>query len=411
MRTLLRAGLFGLSLGCLGLGAGLLFAITIEFRWLAITALACVGIGALLVLRPRMRAEEVARRLDRRFRLHEQFTTALEVGAQPEGVAVHLQDQARLNLGRIRRHIAANRSLPWIEAGMFVALLCVFLGLAVFSGVVAPPSFGTAEPLPAPIPPALADQRFPPEPFQPPGELGSETVAVPGPEAAAALAAIADALRDQSITRPAAEALDQGNPFAAAQGLRAIADQAGQLSTEARSSLAESLRNAADQLEASRPDLAEQLRDSANNLASGNDQAAANALEQLADTVDQLGQSDGDTSATASAPEGQAGSAAQAAEPGQAPGSAGAGQSLPGEQREQPTRRLGVDGVPLELSGEGDGNTPTSGASDRPADGISNRPDFERGSGALSDDTVAAGDDPLRIPADLRDVVQDYFSP
>jgi hypothetical protein len=413
MRTLLRSALLGLSLGCIGLGVSMLLGITLEFRWLAAAALTCLAGGAVLLLRPRLRAEQVARRLDRRFRLHEQLSTALELDAQSEGVAAQLNEQARLNLGRIRRHVAAQRRFPWVEIGMFLALLCLFLGLAIFSGVLPPPPFAAAEPLPPIARPELPNERFPDEPFQPPGTQagGSEpgTALAPGPGDQAAIAAIADALRDQSVTRPAAEALDQGDAGGAAQRLREVADQAGQVSQEARADLADALRTAADRLEAERPDLAEQLRDSAAGLAAGADSSAATALEQLADTVDQLGQAGGATAG--GGPDGQAGSMPQAGAQGQNPGGAGAGQSLPGEQREQPTQRLGVDGVPLELEGAGNGSTPTSGASDRPAAAVGEGSGFERGQGSLNDEAVAADDDPLRIPADLRDVVQDYFSP
>jgi hypothetical protein len=411
MRTLLRAGLLGLSLGCLGLGVSFFLGITIELRWLVIIALICIAGGAIMLLRPRLRADEVARRLDRRFRLHEQLSTALELDAQPEGVGAYLNEQARLNLGRIRRHVAANRRLPWVELGLLLALLCLFFGLAIFGSVLPPPSFGAAEPLPPIARPETVAEQFPEEPFQPPGaQAGDEvgTSLVPGPGDLAAVAAIADALRDQSVTRPAAEALDQGNTAGAAQSLREVADQAGQLSPEARADLADALRAAADQLAADRPDLAEQLQQSADGLQSGDNQAAAAALEQLADTVQQLGQ--GDASTAGAGPDGQPGGQ-QASGEGQNPGGGGAGQGLAGEQREQPTQRLGVDGVPLELSGEGDGSLPTTGASDRPAEGLSDRGGFERSGSSLSGEAVAADDDPLRIPADLRDVVQDYFSP
>lgn len=412
MRTLLRSALLGLSLGCIGLGAGLLLGVAIEFRWLAALALSCIAGGAILLLRPRMRAEQVARRLDRRFRLYEQLTTALELDGQSDGVAAHLNQQARQNISRIRRHVAAHRRFPWAEIGMLIALLCLFLGLAIFGGVLPTPTFGAAEPLPALARPETPDERFPEEPFQPPAaQAGAEPgdTLVPAPGDQAALAAIADALRDQSVTRPAAEALDQGDPAGAAQSLREVADQAGGLSRESRADLAEALRNAADQLAAERPDLAEQLEQSADGLAAGDDQAAASALEQLAETVDQLGQSGGETAGVG--PDGQAGGQPQGGGEGQNPGGAGSGQSLPGEQREQPTQRLGVDGVPLELEGEGEGSTPTSGASDRPAEGVGAGGGFERGQGSLNEEAVAADDDPLRIPADLRDVVQDYFSP
>jgi len=73
---------------------------------------------------------------------------------------------------------------------------------------------------------------------------------------------------------------------------------------------------------------------------------------------------------------------------------------------------LGVDGVPLELESDGPGNTPTQGNPDGPtAPGGGSAGGGGFSSGSPSAAPVEIGDDPLRIPADLRDVVQDYFSP
>lgn len=78
--------------------------------------------------------------------------------------------------------------------------------------------------------------------------------------------AIADALRDQSATRPAAEQLDQGNTAGAAQSLRELADQANQLGDETRNDLSNQLREAADQIAPTNSQLAEQVRASADAL-------------------------------------------------------------------------------------------------------------------------------------------------
>jgi len=406
VRILLRASALALSLVCLALGAHLLTGQPLRWTLVGAGALACIALGALLVLRPRLRAPEVARRLDRRFTLNEQLTTALELGPQAEGVGLYLYDQARRSLAQIRRQVAARQRFPWSELALVLCLAVLLTGLAALADI-APRRAGA---LPEPLPPLARvpdpAERVPPEPFAPPPPVQQELAAggeglAPVAADPAAAAALADALRDQSVTRPAAEALDQGRPGEAARQLRELADQVGQLSPQARNDLGQALREAARQIAPTSPGLAEQLNQSADGLAAGGGQAAA-ALEDLASLVEQFGQSQASDQAPG-APHGQ--SAGQ--------GASGAGQgSLPGDQRERASQRLGVDGVPLELASDGGSTVPGAGNAEQasaPEGGTAGTGSFTRGS--QSNERVSIGDDPLRIPADLRDVVQDYFSP
>jgi hypothetical protein len=413
VRVLLRASTLALSLVCLALGAHLLSGLPLRWTWIGAGALLCIAAGALLVLRPRMRAPDVARRLDRRFRLGEQLSTALEMGAQAEGVGVYLHEQARRTMAQIRRQVVARQGFPWAELALVLALALLLAGMVVLSGIGPRLPDALAEPLPPLAAAPDPNERFPEEPFQPPPGSqqgpGASQAAAPGPGDVAAAAALADALRDQSVTRPAAEALDQGDVAGAASSLRELADQAGQLSGDAREDLAEALRQAAEQIEQTNPGLADQVRQSADGLEQG-PQEAADALEDLAGAVEQLGQGQQPGAGQQGQGQGEGQQQGQA----QSQGGSGAGPgALPGEQRESNSAdRLGVDGVPLELESEGEGDTPAEGEPDGPASaggGSSGSGDFSPGS--QSGERVEIGDDPLRIPADLRDVVQDYFSP
>lgn len=398
------------------MGVSLFFGVPLRWQWLAAVGLACVAGGALIVLRPRMSAGEVARRLDRRFQLNEQIATALELGAAPAGVEVYLLDESRRALGQIRRYTGRRQGFPWSEVALIMALLIILGGMAALLGIGAQGPLAATEPLPPLAQPQDPAAQFPDEPFSAPGtqQTGPGTGQAPGVGDPAALQALADALRDQSVTRQAAESLDQGDLAGAAQSLRALADQAGQISQQARNDLGSALRQAASQVEGSSPGLAEQLRSSADGLQSGSDTQAAQALEDLAGAVEQMG-----TGQAAQPGAGQQPGTAQS--PGQGEGQQGEGQqgagggagdaSLPGEQRAQPSPRLGVDGVPLELDAQGDGTTPTQGQANGSAGGTGDSGNFSQGGASPGTDPVQAADDPLRIPADLRDVVQDYFSP
>lgn len=412
VRVLLRASTLALSLVCLALGIHILTGLPLRWSWVGAAALFCIAGGALLVLRPRMSALEAARRLDRRFRLGEQLSTALEIGPRAEGVGAYLHEQARRTIAQVRRQVIARQRFPWAELALVLALALLLAGLVVLSGIRPRLPDALAEPLPPLATAPDPNERFPEEPFQPPA--GNQQIpgeaAFPGPGDVAAAAALADALRDQSVTRPAAEALDRGDVAGAASSLRELADQADQLSRDAREDLAEALREAAEQIEQTNPGLADQVRQSADGLEQG-PQEAAQALENLAGVVEQLGQ--GQQGQAQGQDQGQGQGEGQQQSQAQSQGGGGAGQgTLPGEQRErQGADRLGVEGVPLELESEGEGDTPTEGDPDGPASagGTSGSGDFSPGS--QSGDPVEIGDDPLRIPADLRDVVQDYFTP
>ncbi len=410
VRILTRSVWLGLSLCCLGLGANLLLGVVLPWQWLAALGLSCVAAGAGLILRPRMSTGEVARRLDRRFRLDEQIATALELGADPTGVEAYLLDQSRRTVGQIRRSIGGRRGFSWAEVALTLAMLVILGGLAILLGIGAPAPLAAPETLPALVKPQDAANTFPAEPFGAQGgqQPGSGNGQTPGANDLAASRALADALRDQSVTRSAAEALDHGNLADAAQRLRALADQAGQISQQARNELGDALRRTASQVQASSPALADQLRSSAAGLHSGNDSQAAQALQDLAGAVEQMGVGPATQPGAGTAqPPGQG----QSQQTGQGGGGGAGNASLPSQQREQPSDRLGVDGVPLEIDSKGAATVPAQGQSQDQANGTTNSGTFSQSGSAPGTDPVQAADDPLRIPADLRDVVQDYFSP
>lgn len=411
VRTMLRAAWLSLSVWCIGLGLALLLGWELPRAWLAALALLLLAGGAAsLVFQRRLPTSRVARRLDRRFRLNEQLSTALEVvsGHQPSGgVADRLVAEANRSAAQLRRRIEARTRPPWAEVVALLALALVLLGLTVLLSISRDTSGRTPQPLPGLVPPEEAAAPPPDEPLaseqpQPQPQQAPAAQSQPSPEGQAAAERLADALRDQAPTRSAAEALDQGNVGGAASELRELADQAGGLSQRSREALADQLRGAANDLQGIAPELAEQLQRSADGLEQGG-QEASDALDDLASAVENLGQGQ---------PQGQGGPQGQQGQQGQQGpgGSAGSGNGGQGQQQQAPSDRLGVEGVPLELDAAGEGDTITGNAESLPT-GRSAGPAGQNSSRQQSDDVVQTGDDPLRIPADLRDVVQGYFSP
>jgi hypothetical protein len=409
VRLILRAAWLSLSIWCLGFGAALVWGWSPPRPVLAAAALGLlVGGAALVFVNRRLRAAQVARRLDRRFRLNEQLSTSLEVlstGQPLTGVAARLVEQGNRTAGQIRRRVEARTRPPLAEILALVAVVIVLLGLIVLNNIGANGAVVAPQPLPGLLG-AEEDAAPPPdEPFAEPSPPPAEQPQAaqqpqPSPSDQNAAGRLADALRDQAPTRSAAEALDQGDTQGAAAELRELADQADGLGQRSRQGIADQLRGAADDLQQSDPQLADQLRRSAQGLEQGGQQAS-DALDDLARAVEELGQQ-GQQGQQGQGQQGQG----QQPEPGGAQASGEGGQ---GQSRQAPSDRLGVEGVPLELDAEGQGDNITGNA-----DGQGTRqvpPSDTNSSRQQSDDVVQTGDDPLRIPADLRDVVQGYFSP
>jgi hypothetical protein len=459
VRTLLRAATIAASIWCIGLGGHLLWGWPLRTDILGALALATIGVGVLLLLRPRMSAHQAARRLDRRFHLDEQLSTAIEVAAArppPGSVGARLIAQSDHTARLLSQRIARRQRPPWNDLITLAMLLPLALGLYILAGIGNLDIGASPLPLPPLASPEDPAQQFPEEPPPPeqqpaqapggdpaaagapsdqpgdqPGGAGSQqgTSGQPGTSTdPRTLEALADALRDQGATRPAAEALDRGDLGGAAQRLRELADQADQLSQDARNDMADSLNDAAQRIEGNDPALADQLRRSAEGLEQGGQQAAqalddlARAIEGLQDgqqtaggSQDQPGQ-DGQSGQQAGQdgqdgqgdqPGGEGGQDGQGGDGGQAGGPGGAGNGA-GEQRQaEPSRRLGVPGQPVPLEADGPGQVPAE-PSDRPPTSSEVVPGTTSG-GGNSDRRVQAGDDPLRVPLDERNVVQDYF--
>jgi hypothetical protein len=450
VRMLLRAAWLSVCIWCIALGGHMLWGWPLRMNIIAATALVILGGAVLVLLWPRLSPRAAASRLDRRFHLDEQLATAVEVAATappPGSIAARLVMESSHTAVLLHRRIARRQPPPWHDILTLVALGLVALGLWVISGV----GFPDLASSPLPLPPLASAQdpaqQLPQEPQAPgqpgqaqpgasgqPGQNGGEAQAGGSSDGATAgdpqtIQALADALRDQGATRPAAEALDRGDLAGAAQQLRELADQAGQLSQSARDDLANALEDAAQQIEGNDPQLADQLEQSADGLREG-EQDAAEALDDLARAIEQLPQAQPGQQAGQPAPgqqgqEGQAGQDGQAGEQSQSGQSdqqgqgdaqgngTGAGSGPGGEQRQAaPNERLGVEGqaVPLESSGEGE--VPAQASDDKPPipSSANGNGGFTQG-GTSSSQRVQVGDDPLRVPIDERDVVQGYFQP
>ncbi len=363
----------------------------------------------------------LARGLDRHYNLAQQLTTALEVARQGQGQPLEqrLLDETETLLERMRRFVASHGLMPWRELEMLAAVFLLAAGLTVAVRPLLPEAASpVALPeLPPPAAPSAAAAAQPTE--QPVNEQKRQELA---PEAQAAADAIADALRDNGATRSAAEALDRGDTAGAASELRELADQAEQLGDQARQDIAEGLRDAAEELGASQPGLSDELRRQADALEQGG-QAAEQALEDLARTVEQLSEA-GQQAAEAPQPSpagpgqgaGNTQPSAQSAQQDQGGAGAGAGNGnqLGGEQRgAQPGTQAQGETLPLPQPSTAGGPTTSATGPKGPTVELEagGTGETQNAGGGNADQPLAGEADPLAIPLEYRDVVEDYFSP
>ncbi len=382
---------------------------------------------------------DLVRGYDRHFGLHELLSTGLEVTRQieqnqhPQGhVTQGLIEQTVQATGTLRRRVARRPVLPWSDLQMVLALTVIALGLLIpgrWSGLPdAEPVALPAIPTPAALDPSKAAEptEIPVVATEPPP---SEELP---PEDAAAAEAIADALRDGGATRSAADALDRGDPAGAASDLRELADQVDQLSPEARRELAEDLRDAAEDLRPTQPERANRLERDADQL-EGEPADAAEGLDDLASMLDELGAGDADAAEGEGTP-GDADAAEGDGTPGDAGGEAagdgaddgstgsagqaggGAGQGLGGERRGGATDPPppGGENVPLPADTTAGQTAPATGPRGPSVQlGAGGQGTASGGNGGSTgaDTPLESEPDPLSIPPEYRDVVENYFSP
>jgi len=416
LRLAVRATWLALAVWCIGLFARLIGISLQPFLMLGLAILVLlVGLAYAWLSHPSL--ARLAHGLDDHYELSQQLSTAVEVTRRGAtyGVETRLLSETQGLLSRMRRYFASQPLVPWREVETLVAVALLAIGLTAATSPLLPIAQApVALPdLPAPAVPTDVAQPLPSD--QPVAE--KEEPQQLTPEAQAASDAIADALRDNGATRSAAEALDQGNPEEAASDLRELADQADQLSDQARNDIAEGLRGAADQLRESQPGLADQLEQQADALERGG-QEAAQALEDLARTVEQLDNA-GEQAAQAQQPADQAGGQGQQPadqQQGQQSGPGqGAGEGLGGEQRGAQNGGVQAQGDDLPLPQASPAGGPTTNARGPRGPVVSldagGTGATRNGDSRNADQPLPGAADPLAIPSEYRDVVEEYFSP
>ncbi len=398
-----------------------------------------VGLLSLLwAIRP-ISLKKIVYRLDSRLGLRTQLITAFEVGQTDQDptdsnnlVSERLLAETVEIIINFRQQISTFNRHFWLETHTLIGIAALLGAMLTLDALSPRIPEATSVSLPTPVPEPLADEVIPPDAqlFPPPFPPQLQAQALSGPQIEQALEALADALRDQAVTRSVAEAIDRGDLSEAAENLRRLADQLGDLSGEARSELSDALQEAADNIGENGPSLTPPL-EAGNEALDENDlRNAGQALSELAEALESL---EDPPQESAQAPpeeaqpeaESQPGQPEQApqeeqpqAEPAEQPSESGEGPGPgdgPGEGTDQPTEeeRLAVEGQPLELENEPDlidedlvlqPAELDAQAGDRQTEDSP----FARGSANTATDL---GPDPLTYPWNQREVVRRYFTP
>jgi hypothetical protein len=395
-----------------------------QVRWdLWVSVMVLVGFLTLLwSLRP-ISLKMMVHRLDKLLKLRAQLITAFEASeqqAQAENLIVGqlLQNTVDLSV-KLRRQINLIDRNFWLEMHTLVGIAAVLGALLIFDALTPRIPEAAIVDLPALGQEPKADEVVPPDPeLQPPPSLQEQLQQLSQAQLQAALEALAEALRDQAVTRAAAEALDRGDIGEAAQELRRLADQLGELSEDAQQGLGEALQEAADNIGEEVPGLTQPLQSGSTALATDNLPGAGQALEELAETLEMIDEvmqegqpeSEGEASSGEGETEGEGGGNAsgEGAGDGAGDGPGGEGDDPLGEEEE----RLPIDGQPLEIESDEELDDRVLQPAELDAEAgderTSDSPFARQALNATGDDL---GPDPLTYPWEKREIIRQYFTP
>jgi hypothetical protein len=243
-----------------------------------------------------------ARMLDRTFGLQERLSTALDdlglgvpmPGERAPVVYLQMADAANA-IAALRNDSRLRPAIPVREVVLVVLCALVLATFAFLRGL----GGGLPELAVAHVPPFTPAIERPAEPEPSAAELEAVAMAPTVQEVLERadrsaqtrqdLQALAAALADHAVTRPAAEEIARGDYDAAGEQIRDAAAQAGELSPGAREGLAEDLGRASERMQPETNGLQEATRDAASGLRQG-DEPARTEMGDLADAVERAGE-------------------------------------------------------------------------------------------------------------------------
>ena len=384
--------------------------------WLSVMLLVGV-ISFVWSMRP-ISIQKMTHRLDNLLAMRAKLITAYEVsrGIAPESlndnpVAEQLVHDSVVAAADLRRRVKLLGHKFWFEVQALVAVAALLAALLLFDSLQ--PNIPQVPPIDLPLSgqEPSAEQVVPPELPQP---QNPQQQPIDDSQIRNILQILADALRDQAITRAVAEAIDRDDISGAASELRRLADRLDDLSRAAHQELGHSLQEAADNIGDTAPAITDPLRRGQQALDINNMPGAGQSLEDLAEAIENLtenppesGQSESQSEEQPPQPEDPQ-EASQQEGGGGEESQAGAGSPPPDEEEE----RLPIDGKPLELGNEDESEERVQQLAELGADANEDskaKPGFARQPLNAAGDEL--GPDPLTYPWEKRDIIRQYFTP
>ena len=360
-----------------------------------------------------------ARMLDRSFGLQERMATAIDdlgLGVPAPGMrapVVYLQMADAANaLAVLRNDRRLRPGLPIREIVLAVLVALILATLTFLRGI----GGGLPETEAARVPPFTPAIERPAEPDPAAADLDTATIAPTiedvlqradrSAQARRELQALAAALADHAVTRPAAEQIARGDYAEAGNRLRDAASQASDLSQGSREGLASDLDRAADAMQPETNGLEEATTDAAEGLRQGG-QPAESELSDLAETVESAGRQ--------VVPQGELAAQMRSAQQAEAEGgdSADAGaNSQSGESRESSSQASssGDPGTGADAASTSDGSDSQSGQSGQQGgvqEGAADGQQGEGGEGGQSNSPGAAQQPGEGAGGQASDMAQD----
>lgn len=275
---------------------------TFDPRPAAVVGGVLVGASLILAAVSKPSRRMTARMLDRNFGLQERLATALDdlgLGVPAPGErapVVYLQMADAANaIAALRNDRRLRPAIPVRELVLVVLCALILATFAFLRGL----GGGLPELAVASVPQFTPAIERPPEPEPSVAELEAAAMAPTVQEvleradrssqARRDLQALAAAMADHAVTRPAAEQIARGNYEDAGEQIREAAAQSGELSQGAREGLAGDLEGAAEKMQPETNGLEEATRDAASGLRQG-DEPARTEMDDLADAVERAGE-------------------------------------------------------------------------------------------------------------------------
>lgn len=376
-----------------------------------------VGLLALLWSSRPINLKKMTHRLDKLLGRQAQLVTAFEasyVTSQTANPVVEqlIRDTVNLTV-TLRRQVPLFGRGFWLEVHALVAIIAILGAMLVFEALTTTIPNATPIELPSAGQEPPAEAVVPPVPDLQPQLNPEDGQTLSAAQLQAALEALADALRDQAVTRSIADEIDRGDVAGAASEVRRLVDRLDGLSEQTLGELGDNLQEAASNIGPEAPSLTDPLEGGSQALEAGDLAGTGQALEQLAEALDAISEAMPENPSSDGGDQTEESEAAEeSGQEGEGPGAASGEGESSDQLLEEEEGRLPIDGQPLELESDSDVEERVLQPAELDVEaGDERTSDSPFARQALNSAGAELGPDPLAYPWEKRDIIRRYFTP